>query len=115
MAKIENLKTGFYRLPLKEVLVDAMHGEHHFFEIITVEVTDSDGATGVGYSFTGGHNGGAIHDVASREIPPLAIGEDADRIEHLWNKVWWASHYGGRGGPTVLALSAFDIAMGFEG
>lgn len=111
MAKIENLKIGFYKLPLKEVLVDAMHGEHHFFEIITVEVFDGDGASGVGYSFTGGHNGGAIHDIASREIPLLVIGEDADRIEHLWNKVWWAQHYGGRGGPTVLALSAFDIAL----
>lgn len=111
MAKIENLKIGFYKLPLKEVLVDAMHGEHHFFEIITIEVFDGDGASGVGYSFTGGHNGGAIHDIASREIPPLVIGEDADRIEYLWNKVWWAQHYGGRGGPTVLALSALDIAL----
>jgi hypothetical protein len=46
MAKIENLNIGFYRLPLKEVLVDAMHGEHHNFEIITVEVSDGDGATG---------------------------------------------------------------------
>lgn len=111
MAKIENLKIGFYKLPLKEVLVDAMHGEHHFFEIITIEIFDGDGASGVGYSFTGGHNGGAIHDIASREIPPLVIGDDADRIEHLWNKVWWTQHYGGRGGPTVLALSALDIAL----
>ena len=111
MAKIENLKTGFYRLPLKEVLVDAMHGEHHHFEIITVEISDEDGATGTGYTFTGGHNGGAIFDIASREFPPHVIGEDADRIEKLWNKLWWVSHYGGRGGPTVLALSALDIAL----
>ena len=25
--------------------------------------------------------------------------------------MWWALHYGGRGGPTVLALSAFDTAL----
>ena len=25
--------------------------------------------------------------------------------------MWWATHYGGRGGPTVLALSAFDMAL----
>ena len=54
MAKIENIKTGFYRLPLKEVLVDAMHGAHHVFEVVTIEVTDSDGVSGVGYTFTGG-------------------------------------------------------------
>ena len=111
MAIIKNLNAGFYRLPLKEVLVDAMHGEHHHFEIITVEISDEDGATGTGYTFTGGHNGGAIFDIASREFPPHVIGEDADRIEKLWNKLWWVSHYGGRGGPTVLALSALDIAL----
>ena len=111
MAAIETIKTGFYRLPLKEVLVDAMHGEHNAFEVITVEVTDKDGASGVGYTFTGGHNGGAIHDIASREIAAIAKGHDADCIEKLWEKIWWTTHYGGRGGPTVLALSAFDIAL----
>ena len=111
MAAIETIKTGFYRLPLKEVLVDATHGEHHAFEVITVEVTDQDGASGVGYTFTGGHNGGAIHDIASREIAAIAKGHDADLIEKLWEKIWWTTHYGGRGGPTVLALSAFDIAL----
>ena len=38
-------------------------------------------------------------------------GEEADEIERLWHKAWWALHYGGRGGPTVLALSAFDMAL----
>ena len=42
---------------------------------------------------------------------PVVVGEDAGAIERLWEKVWWASHYGGKGGPTVLALSAFDIAL----
>ncbi len=111
MAIIESIKTGFYRLPLKEVLVDAMHGAHHAFEVITVEIADSDGASGVGYTFTGGRNGGAVFDVASREIKDIAVGEDADCIEWLWNRIWWITHYGGRGGPTVLALSAFDTAL----
>lgn len=111
MAKIDRLETGFYRLPLAEVLVDAMHGAHHAFEIITVTVHDVEGAQGVGYTFTGGRNGGAIHDVASREIPDIVAGQDADLVEYLWQRVWWATHYGGKGGPTVLALSAFDMAL----
>ena len=32
-------------------------------------------------------------------------------IEQLWQKLWWALHYGGRGGPTVLAISAVDMAL----
>ena len=44
-------------------------------------------------------------------MPEILAGEDADVIEHLWQKLWWALHYGGRGGPTVLAISAVDMAL----
>ena len=44
-------------------------------------------------------------------MPEILAGEEADQIERLWQKVWWALHYGGRGGPTVLAISAFDMAL----
>ena len=33
------------------------------------------------------------------------------RSSRIWRKAWWALHYGGRGGPTVLAISAFDMAL----
>ena len=45
------------------------------------------------------------------EIPPLIEGREADDTEALWHHVWWGLHYGGRGGPAVLALSALDIAL----
>ena len=51
------------------------------------------------------------HDILAREVPEILAGEDADLIEHLWQKLWWALHYGGRGGPTVLAISAVDMAL----
>lgn len=111
MADIAGIETGHYRLPLARPLADSTHGVMTGFEIVTVRVHDADGAEGVGYTFTCGRNGGAIHDVAAREIPEIVAGADADRIEALWNRLWWALHYGGRGGPTVLALSAFDMAL----
>ncbi len=111
MAKIERVTTGYYRIALAEVLSDAMHGTQDMFQIVTMRVLDSDGSEGVGYTFTNGHNGSAIAAVARDEIEALAIGEDADLIEALWEKIWWKTHYAGRGGPTVLALSAFDIAL----
>jgi L-alanine-DL-glutamate epimerase-like enolase superfamily enzyme len=111
MAKIASLETGFYRVPLPETLTDSMHGEMRAFELNTVRVRDADGAEGVGYTYTVGRNGGAIDATLARELPGLVQGEDADLIEHLWQKVWWALHYGGRGGPTVMALSAFDMAL----
>ncbi len=111
MAAIASIETGFYRIPLPVVLTDSTHGAMSHFELITVRVRDGDGAEGVGYSFTVGRNGGAIADILRREIPEIVAGQDADRIEFLWDRVWWGLHYGGRGGPAVLALSAFDIAL----
>ena len=111
MSAVASLVPGFYRVPLPAVLTDSTHGEMRAFELCTLRVRDADGAEGVGYTFTVGRNGGAIHDILAREVPAILAGEDADLIERLWRKLWWALHYGGRGGPTVLALSAVDAAL----
>jgi L-alanine-DL-glutamate epimerase-like enolase superfamily enzyme len=111
MASIASIEPGYYRIRLPTVLSDSTHGAMSVFELNTVRVRDADGAEGVGYTFTCGRNGVAIDALLRRDFPPLLEGEDGDRIEHLWTKAWWAMHYGGRGGPTVLALSALDIAL----
>jgi hypothetical protein len=59
-----------------------------------------------------GRNGGAVADVLRRKIPELIEGREADDPEAIWHHVWWALHYGGRGGPAVLALSALDTRCG---
>jgi L-alanine-DL-glutamate epimerase-like enolase superfamily enzyme len=111
MPNIAALESAHYRIPLEIPLTDSTHGVMDAFELITIRIRDSEGAEGVGYTYTTGRNGGAIHDILAREIPDIVRDDDADRIEHLWSKIWWALHYGGRGGPAVLALSAFDIAL----
>jgi L-alanine-DL-glutamate epimerase-like enolase superfamily enzyme len=111
MAKIRSLETGHYRIPLPVALTDSTHGVMTAFEIVTVKVLDEDGFEGVGYTYTTGHNGGAIANILANEFPQLVVGQDADLIEMLWQKVWWGVHYGGRGGPTVLAQSALDIGL----
>jgi L-alanine-DL-glutamate epimerase-like enolase superfamily enzyme len=111
MSKIQSVVTGFFRIPLPEILTDSMHGVMRDFELVTARIRDEDGAEGVGYTFTVGRNGGAIANIIEREITEILRDQDADLIEAIWNKIWWDMHYGGRGGPTVLALSAVDIAL----
>ena len=111
MARIETVATDHYLIPLAQAVEDAMHGQMTGFEVVTARVRDSDGAEGVGYTFTCGVNGGAIADILRREMAPRVLGRDADLIEAIWRDLWWAFHYGGRGGPTVLAQSALDIAL----
>ncbi|HEY0794137.1 MAG TPA: mandelate racemase/muconate lactonizing enzyme family protein [Chthoniobacterales bacterium] len=109
--QVARVVPGHYRIPLPSVLTDSMHGAMRVFELNTVRVLDTDGVEGVGYTFTCGRNGAAIHAVIKHDFEELLAGEEADRTEYLWKKLWWASHYGGRGGPTVLALSAVDMAL----
>jgi L-alanine-DL-glutamate epimerase-like enolase superfamily enzyme len=111
MPAIQSVEPGFYRIPLPAVLTDSTHGEMSAFELNTVRIRDGEGAEGVGYTYTVGRNGGAIDAVLRRELCEIMAGEEADEIERLWLKAWWALHYGGRGGPTVLAISAFDMAL----
>ena len=111
MVLIKKVETGFYRIPLSVTLTDSTHGEMKAFELITVRLRDSEGEEGVGYTYTVGRNGGAVADILLREIPELIEDKEADDTEAIWQRVWWALHYGGRGGPSVLALSALDIAL----
>jgi L-alanine-DL-glutamate epimerase-like enolase superfamily enzyme len=111
LAKLTSIESGFYRIPLPQILTDSTHGEIRAFELNTMRLRDADGAEGVGYTFTVGRNGAAIDAVLRREMPDIFAGAEADHIEALWHKAWWALHYGGRGGPTVLAISAFDMAL----
>ena len=111
MARIAEITAGHYRIPLPVALSDSTHGTMTAFELITVRLRDADGEEGVGYTYTTGHNGRAIHATLAHDISEIAAGADADCIEQIWSKVWWGLHYGGRGGPSVLALSALDIAL----
>ncbi len=111
MPRIDRIQPGHYLIPLPKALTDSTHGEMTTFELNTVRVWADDGIEGVGYTFTCGRNGAAVHASLARDFPGLVTGEDPDRTEALWKKLWWALHYGGRGGPTVLALSAFDMAL----
>src|ERR1700730_5351796 len=103
MPNLTEILPGYYRIALPTALSDSMHGRLVAFELNTVRLRDSDGAEGVGYTFTCGRNGSAIHALLGNDFPDLVLGQDGDRIELLWNRLWWGLHHGGRGGPTVLA------------
>ena len=95
MSTIAALRADFYHVPLPVVLTDSTHGEMKYFELITVRITDSDGADGMGYTYTVGAGGSAIHDMIVRDLTPQLIGHAAGNIEALWQKMWWTLHYGG--------------------
>ncbi len=98
-------------MPLEEVLVDAKHGAHTHFELITVTLETDDGLTGTGYTYTGGRGGYAILAMLEHDLTPVIVGRDADDIDALYHEMIWHIHYVGRGGIASFAISALDIAL----
>jgi L-alanine-DL-glutamate epimerase-like enolase superfamily enzyme len=111
MTTIREVVTDLYRIPLARALSDSMHGDMTDFEFITVRITDSDGVTGVGYSYTVNHGGAAVSVLVDRYLAPHLIGQDPSLRERLWHDMWWMLHYAGRGGHATSAISAVDIAL----
>ncbi len=110
-SKIKRVDTGLYRIPLETALSDSTHGTMTHFELIAVRIYNEDGAEGMGYTFTVGANGSAIREQIVRDLTPVLVGQEADRIESLWQRMWWKLHYGGRGGSAAFAISAVDTAL----
>jgi L-alanine-DL-glutamate epimerase-like enolase superfamily enzyme len=109
--RIRDVQADHYVIPLPTALSDSTHGTIRGFELVTVRLHDAEGATGVGYTYTVGAGGAAVHALIARDLSPILIGRDGDRIEATWRAMWWALHYGGRGGAAALAISAVDIAL----
>ncbi|MXU65166.1 mandelate racemase/muconate lactonizing enzyme family protein [Oceanomicrobium pacificus] len=111
MTEIRSVTATLYQVPLAEVLVDAKHGDHHFFELVTVTIRTSDGLEGTGYTYTGGKGGHAIKAMVDHDLAPFLIGQDAAGVEALYDAMQWHVHYVARGGIASFAISAVDIAL----
>ncbi|MGB8398911.1 mandelate racemase/muconate lactonizing enzyme family protein [Bradyrhizobium sp.] len=111
MPVIKTVSARYFEVPLREVLTDAMHGDHSHFELVTATVTLDDGSSGSGYTYTGGRGGRAIHAVITHDLASFIAGKDASEVEALHDAMQWHMHYVGRGGIAGFAISAIDIAL----
>ncbi|MBV2359495.1 mandelate racemase/muconate lactonizing enzyme family protein [Thalassococcus sp. CAU 1522] len=111
MSRISDVSARLFAVPLDEVLVDAKHGDHSHFHLITATVTLADGRQGTGYTYNGGRGGHAIAAMIRHDLGPFLIGQDAAQVEALTEGMDWHMHYVGRGGILSFAISAIDIAL----
>lgn len=108
---ISRIGVQLFQVPLPEVLSDAKHGDHYFFELVTATVTLEDGSEGTGYTYTGGKGGYAIKAMIEHDLAPALQGKDGADIESIYDFMEWHIHYVGRGGIASFAISAIDIAL----
>ena len=108
---IAQIDTAYFCLPLEGMMTDSMHGRHTHFELIIVTVKLSDGSSGTGYTYTGGHGGLAIKTMIDTDLTPFLRGKQPDDVESLNADMTHHIHYVGRGGIASFAISAIDIAL----
>ncbi|ECC3877116.1 mandelate racemase/muconate lactonizing enzyme family protein [Salmonella enterica subsp. indica] len=109
--QIKHVETTLFKVPLAEVLVDAKHGDHSHFELVTTTITLEDDSTGTGYTYTGGKGGYAIKAMIDHDLAPVLTGKDGAAIDDIYDFMEWHIHYVGRGGIASFAMSAVDIAL----
>lgn len=108
--KIKDMQVKLYKVPLKENLIDSLHGLHTHFGLITVTLTDENGASGTGYTYTGGRGGFGISNLIDKDLRQYIVGKSFDEPSDLTYMLDRTMHYVGRGGILSFALSAVDIA-----
>jgi len=80
-------------------------------ETIFVHIHTSDGLEGVGYSYTIGTGGTAVLALLRDYLLEMVIGMDSERIEQIWNTVYYGTRATTTGAITSLAVAAIDTAL----
>lgn len=78
--------------------------------LIRVEVEDSGGRVGVGFSWTPTIGATAVAALLRDDITRFAVGRDADP-QQFWQQLWVHLHEAGGGGITTIAMAGLDLAL----
>ncbi|MEM7504662.1 MAG: mandelate racemase/muconate lactonizing enzyme family protein [Pseudomonadota bacterium] len=109
--KIDRVETTLYRIPLPTPIQAASTSVMVAFDMVMVRVTDSDGATGTGYTVMHAGLGASVATLVRENLAHDCHGDDPRRIEWIWRKLWRQHHYVGRGGAMSFGLAALDTAL----
>lgn len=110
MALIERVELQLVNLEPPVVRTDAIQS-FEVQETVLLRVTDADGASGTGYSYTIGTGGPAILSLLEQTLAPFLIGREADAVEAVWRGALFRTHATSVGAITSLALAAIDTAL----
>ncbi len=110
MARIDRIELLMVDLKPKVKRVDAIQS-FVSQETPIVRITDVDGVTGTGYSYTIGTGGHSVMALLQRTLVPALIGREAFEIERIWRDLLFMTHATSVGAITSIALAAIDTAL----
>ena len=110
MAKITHVKLLLVDLVPQVKRTDAIQS-FVVQETPMVFITDADGVTGIGYSYTIGTGGSSVLALLNDHLIPRLLGRDAEDIESIWRDLFFHTHATTVGALTSIALAAIDTAL----
>ncbi|MFQ5895296.1 MAG: mandelate racemase/muconate lactonizing enzyme family protein [Nitrospinota bacterium] len=109
--KVEEVEVFPLRIPFPQPIASSL-GTYTSVDLVGVEVRTASSLVGTGLTLTlGGDAGPAIARYIADELVPLVLGEEGDRVERLWEKLYAPNKSRIRKGLGTYALSALDIAF----
>ena len=110
MAKVTKVEIFMANLMPKVKRVDAIQS-FESQETPLVRITDENGETGLGYSYTIGQGGASVMSLLRETLALRLIGREAEEIGGIWRDLLFSTHATSVGAITSLALAAIDIAL----
>jgi len=109
---IRELRTTLLRMPWPDDPWLAGHPLGAMRELVVVELVTASGLTGLGYLQPIDTSLLRTFGLCIEEaMAPRIIGRDATEVEAIWQDLYRATLTSGRGGVTMMAQSAIDIAL----
>jgi L-alanine-DL-glutamate epimerase-like enolase superfamily enzyme len=76
-----------------------------------VRIRTQDGHEGIGFCYAGSRGGTLVTHAVRELFQPMLVGENALRVEGLWQEMYQDTLLHGRAGSVMRALSIIDIAL----
>lgn len=108
--KISRLTTKLVNVPLDKPIKTAIH-DMRSVGCVLVSLHSDEGLIGEGYCFTLNAVRLKAFDEVVHSYAPLVVGQDADFIEAIWDKIYQSVNPMGQKGVTIGALAAIDTAL----
>src|SRR5258708_27477228 len=110
MTKITKVRCCALRIPLEVATAFSQRAvtERHY---AIVEIEGDDGVKGIGFCYAGSTGGKLVSSAVRELFAGKLIGQDAHRVEGLWQEMYQEALLQGRAGVVMRAISIIHTAL----
>ena len=109
-ARIKSVEARSVRIPLDSPTSFSTRVVNHR-DYVICRIETMDGARGIGFCYGGSDAGDLVAHAVRELLAPLLVGEDATRVEGLWDRMYSSALLHARAGSTMRAISILDNAL----